>query len=440
MDTLFSNISVITMDERMQVLTDAFVGITDGKISWLAKKPPEEKPEKIIDGTGMVLMPGLINCHTRLEETLLRGYADDLSQADGLQKCYPRLEQMDDRAAKASALLGIAQCLRMGVTSVSDLAFHADSVAQAVSEAGIKANIAKELTLLSEEDFDFEKDPGCVDLEALCAAWHGHDNGRILAEAGIAAEYTSRYPLWDAVSAYAAENKLGIHLGLSRFAWENEDCLDRSGLTPAQLLDCHDIFAVRTQAAHCNHLEAEDVALLGRRKATAVLCSMTDCKLAAGQADLVSMVKAGMNVAFGTGSAAEAGTMDLLQQAKQAAFHAKMNAGEASFLAAPSVLLMATVCGAKAQGRGENTGMIKLGFDADLIAIDFTQPHLIPGHDLMSSVVYGAAGTDVCMTMVRGEILYASGKFTTIDLGALMRELAEYAMPTVFAEKEETDA
>lgn len=437
MNTLFSNISVITMDERMQVLTDAFVGVTDGKISWLSKKPPEEKPERIIDGTGMVLMPGLVNCHTRLEETVLRSYADDLGAAELLQKNYPKLEQMDDRAAKASALLGIAQCLRMGVTSVSDLAFHADSVAQAVSESGIKANIAKELTLLSEEDFDFEKDDGCKALEELVRGWHGHDNGRILAEIGMAAEYTARYPLWDGVSAYAAENKLGIHLGLSRFAWEQEDCLDRSGLTPAQLLDCHNLFAGRTQAAHCNHLEAEDVALLGRRKVTAVLCPMTDRKLAAGQAELPQMVKAGMNVAFGTGSAAEAGNLDLLEQAKTAALNAKMSVGDAGFLTAPSVLLMATVCGARAQGRGDNTGMIKPGFDADMIALDFTQPHLIPGHDLMSSAVYGASGTDVCMTMVRGEILYASGKFPTIDLNELMKELAEYAMPHVFAEQEE---
>lgn len=440
MDTLFSNISVITMDERMQVLTDAFVGVTDGKISWLAKKPPEEKPEKIIDGTGMVLMPGLVNCHTRLEETLLRGYADDLTRAQALEKCYPRLEQMDDRAAKASALLGIAQCLRMGVTSVSDLAFHADSVAQAAAEAGIKANVAKELTLLLEEDFDFEKDAGCQGLLRLTEDWHGHDNGRIMAEVGFLAEYTTCYPLWDAVSAYAAENRLGLHLTLSRFTDEHEDCLDRTGLTPAQVMDCHGIFEGRVQAAHCGALEPEDLGMLGRRKTSAVLCPMTDCRQAAPRADLAQMVKSGMNVAFGTGSMAEAGSADLLQQARTAALEAKMKAGDPAFLAAPSVLLMATVCGAKAQGRGESSGMIKLGYDADLIALDFTQPHLIPGHDLMSSVVYGASGTDVCMTMVRGEILYASGKFTTIDLNELMKELAEYAMPNVFAEKEETDA
>ena len=440
MEILFSNISVITMDERMQVLTDAFVGVTDGKISWLAKKPPEEKPEKIIDGTGMVLMPGLVNCRTHLTQTLLRGCTDDLSVAQGLEKRYAALEQMDERAAKASALLGIAQCLRMGVTSVSDMSTHVDAVAQAVAESGIKANLAPELTLLTDEDFDFEKDPGCCNFVAAHDTWHGYDNGRVLVEAGVQGEYTSCHPLWDALSSYALEERLGMQLSLSRFGWENEDCLDRTGLTPAQLLDCHHMLDGRTTAAHCCHLEQEDMALLGRRKTTAVVCFDADAKQAAGAAQIPELVKAGMNVAFGTGSSAESGNMDLLAQARAAALAAKLKAEDAELLNAASVLLMATVCGAKAQGRSENTGMIKLGFDADMIALDFTQPHLIPSHDLISSAVYAATGHDVCMTMVRGKILYASGKYLTIDLNMLMTELASYALPTVFAKKEEQEA
>lgn len=437
MDTLFSNISVVTMDERMQVLTDAFVGVTDGRISWLAKKAPEEKPQRIIDGTGMVLIPGLINCHTQLEQTLLRGYADDCGHQTRLaERIYPRMEQLDDRAAKAAATLGIAECLRMGITSISDMSGHIDAVAQAVSESGIKANLAQEMTMYLGEDFDFETYPDCRTLVKAHGEWHGHDQGRILIEAGLHGEYSSSHELWDALSEYAINNKLGLHLNLSQFAWENEDCLDRTGLTPAQLLDCHGLFGVRTQAAHCCHLEAEDQALLGRRKASAVCCPMADQKLAAGQADVLAMVKAGMNVAFGTDSVAVTGSMDLLAQARTAALTAKVRSGDPETLNAQAALLMATVCGAKAQGRENQCGMIKVGMDADLAALDFTQPHLIPSHNIINSVVYAASGRDVCMTMVRGEILYASGTYTTIDLNAVMKELAEHAMPTVFAENE----
>ena len=440
MDTLFSNISVVTMDERMQVLTDAFVGVTDGKISWLAKKAPEEKPEQIIDGTGMVLIPGLINCHTQLEQTLLRGYADDCDHQTRLaERVYPRMEQLDDRAAKAAATLGIAECLRMGITSVSDMSGHIDAVAQAVSESGIKANLSQEMTMYLGEDFDFETYPECQELVKAHENWHGHDNGRILIEAGLHGEYSSSHELWDALTEYAVNNKLGLHLNLSQFPWENEDCLDRAGLTPAQLLDCHGLFGVRTQAAHCCHLEAEDLALLGRRKVSAICCPAADRKLAAGEADVLAMVKAGMNVAFGTDSAAVVGSMDLLAQARTAALTAKVKSGDPETLNAQAALLMATVCGAKAQGRAVECGMIKLGLDADLVALDFTQPHLIPCHNIVNSVVYAASGRDVCMTMVRGEILYASGKYTTIDLNAVMKELADHAMETVFTQKEETE-
>lgn len=441
MDTLFSNISVITMDERMQTLTDAFVGVTDGKISWLSKKPPEEKPHQIIDGTGMVLMPGLINCHTQLEQTLLRSYADDCGHQVRLgERLYPRLEQLDPRAARAAASLGIAQCLRFGVTSVSDLSRHVDAVAQAAADSGIKANLAPELTMLLGDAFDFETYPDCQAFVQAHETWHGFDNGRILIEAGLQGEYTSGPELWNALTEYAVNNGLGLHLNLSQFAWENEDCLDRSGLTPAQLLDCHNLFKARTQAAHCVHLEAEDMALLGRRGVTAVCCPVSSAKLGAGRADLLAMVKAGMNVALGTDSAAASGSLDLLRQVRAAALQAKARTGDPETLGAPAALLMATDCGARAQGRSPECGMIKLGLDADLVALDFTQPHLIPCHDLMASVVYGASGADVCMTMVRGNILYAAGKFPTIDLTALMKELADYAMPTVFAEKKEEPA
>ena len=440
MDTLFSNISVVTMDERMQVLTDAFVGVTDGKISWLAKKAPEEKPAQIIDGTGMVLIPGLINCHTQLEQTLLRGFADDCDERTRLaERIYPRMEQLDDRAAKAAATLGIAECLRMGITSVSDMSGHMDAVAQAAAESGIKANLSQEMTMYLGEDFDFETYPDCQALVKAHEQWHGYDDDRILIEAGLHGEYSSGHELWDALAEYDINNHLGLHLNLSQFPWENEDCLDRTGLTPAQLLSCHNLFKVRTQAAHCCHLEDEDLALLGKQKVSAVCCPDSSRKLVAGEADVLAMVKAGMNVAFGTDSVAVVGSMDLLSQARTAALSAKVKTGDPETLNAQAALLMATVCGARAQGRADRCGMIKVGMDADLVALDFTQPHLIPCHNIVNSVVYAASGRDVCMTMVRGKILYASGKYLTIDLNAVMKELAEHAMQTVFSEKEEPE-
>ena len=437
MDTLFSHVTVVTMDERMSVWTDAFVGVTDGKISWLAKKAPEEKPAQIIDASGMVLMPGLINCHTHLPMSLLRGYADDLALQEWLNDyIFPREEHLDARSVKAATLLGIAECLRFGVTSFSDMYYFCEAEAEAIAESGIKANLSRGTSMFLGDDFDFEKFPACQELVALHEKWHNYDNGRLKIECSIHAEYTSTYQLWDALSEYAINNGLGMHVHLSETKKEHDECVEKYGLTPAQLLDCHHVFDTRAIAAHCVHLTEEDMALLAKRKVSAVHCPVSNLKLASGCADVMGMVRAGMNVCLGTDSVASNNNLDLFEEIKACSLMAKGKTGDPTAIPAEAALMMATVCGAKAQGREKECGMIKVGMDADVILLDFSQPHLIPCHNVLSHLVYAASGHDVVMTMVRGKILYAAGKYPTIDLGAVVRELHDYAIPTVFAPDE----
>ena len=434
MDTLFSNVTVVTMDEALRVIYSGFVGVTDGRISYLEKTPPAEPPKQIIDGTGMVLMPGLINCHTHLPMSLLRGCADDLALAEWLNDyIFPREERLDDRAVKAAALLSIAECLRFGVTSVSDMYDHCEAIAEAVAESGIKANLSRGITLFSDE-FDFETFPACRELAALREKWDGYDNGRIRVEASIHAEYTSDSRLWDALSEYAINEGLGMQLHLSETQKEHEACKERYGLTPAQLLDCHHVFDTHAVAAHCVWLEEDDMRLLARRGTTAVHCPVSNLKLASGRADVTGMIRAGMNVALGTDGSASNNNLDLFEEIKAAALLAKSREGDPKALPAQAALLMATVCGARAQRRERECGMIKPGLDADLILLDFTAPHLMPCHNVLSHLVYAASGHDVSLTMVRGKVLYASGRFSTIDLDAVVRELAEHAMPKVFGQ------
>lgn len=432
MDTLFSHVTAVTMDEALHVYYDAFVGVTDGKISYISRTAPKEHPQTIINGEGMVLMPGLINCHTHLPMSLLRGYADDKALGAWLEEdIFPREDRLDGRAAKAGALLSIAECLRFGVTSVSDMYNFCDEIAEAVAESGIKANIGRGTTLFTE-DFDFEAYPACRELQALHHKWDGYDNGRIRAEVSIHGEYTSNHLLWDALSEYALNEKLGMQVHLSETQSEHDSCIERSGLTPAQLLDCHHVWDSRAVAAHCVHLTQEDMQLLARRGVSAVHCPISNAKLASGCADVQAMVKAGMNVCLGTDSSASNNNLDLFEEMKAASLTAKALTHDPQALPAPACLMMATVCGAKAQGREKECGQIRLGYDADLILLDFTQPHLIPCHNVMSHLVYAANGHDVMLTMVRGKILYSAGTYSTIDLNAVARELKDYALPRVF--------
>ena len=442
MDTLISHVNIVTMDERMSMWTDAFLGVTDGKISYIGKKAPEEKPQTIIDGTGMVLMPGLINCHAHLAMNVLRGCADDLRLQDWLTNyIFPREDHLDDRVVRAATTLAVAECLRFGTTSVSDMYFFSEAVCQAIADTGIKANVARSISTDLVEDFDFETYHSCRESVQLVNKWNGYDNGRIRVDVSLHAEYTTTYPLWDALSEYAINEGLRMQLHLSETKHEHEACIEKYGLTPAQLLDCHHVFDVPATAAHCVWVSEEDMRLLAKRGVSAVHCPVSNMKLASGAADVMGMVKAGMNVCLGTDSAASNNNLDLFEEIKCAALMAKCKTLDPTAVPAEAALMMATVCGARAQGREKECGMIKEGMDADLILLDFNQPHLIPCHNVLSHLVYAASGHDVAMTMVRGKILYMDGKFPTIDLPALVKELHDYAIPTMFCDdKKEPNA
>ncbi len=437
MDTLISNVTLVTMNEKMDVLFGAYLGVTEGKISYIGTSAPSQQPQTIVDGTGMVAMPGLINCHTQLATTSLRSFFDELGSSQALEALLQMESKMDSRSAKAAALLGIAECLRFGITSVSDLYYYPEATAQAAAQAGIKANIAlSSYRFIDEsEDFDFEDDEQCALMQRTVDAWHGFDDGRIKIDAGIYAEYTSNHKLWEALSAYAKEKNLGMQLHLSETQGEVDSCLDRTGLTPAQLLSCHNLFDVPTTAAGCACLTEQEMALLGKKKATAVACPLTQAKKGQPITPVMQCVKNGMNVTLGTGGAVDAGNLDLFEVMRGTALAARSAAGDAAAFPASAALMMATACGARSQGRSD-CGMLKEGLDADLCLVDFSAPHLMPCHNVVNGLVFSAKGGDVAMTMVRGKILYQNGKFPTIDLANVVQELTEYAIPRLMQEGE----
>ena len=272
MDTLIANVTAVTMNPKMEVLFGAYIGIEGGKIVSVSRQAPKEPPQTVIDGTGMVAMPGLVNCHTHLASSVLRSYTDDLGNAQALEELLKKEAKMDSRCAQAAALLSIAECLRFGVTSVSDLYYYPDATAKAVAESGIKANLALSSYRFIDqnEEFDFDTDEQCKELVRLTEKWNGFDEGRIKIDAGIYAEYTSNYKLWEGLVGYASEQGLGLQLHLAQTPGEVEGCLDRTGMNPGELLNCHGLFNVPVTAAGCGYLEPVERKILGRKKVTAV--------------------------------------------------------------------------------------------------------------------------------------------------------------------------
>lgn len=441
MDTLIANVTAVTMNPKMEVLFGAYIGIEGGKIVSVSRQAPKEPPQTVIDGTGMVAMPGLVNCHTHLASSVLRSYTDDLGNAQALEELLKKEAKMDSRCARAAALLSIAECLRFGVTSVSDLYYYPDATAKAVAESGIKANLALSSYRFIDqnEEFDFDTDEQCKELVRLTEKWNGFDEGRIKIDAGIYAEYTSNYKLWEGLVGYASEQGLGLQLHLAQTPGEVEGCLDRTGMNPGELLNCHGLFNLPVTAAGCGYLEPVERKILGRKKVTAVALPLSAAKSGMDCAHILDCVQAGMNVALGTDGAVEAGNLDMFEVIRGAALAERSRRQDASAMPSSAALMMATVCGAQAQGRSKECGMLQAGMDADLILVDFTAPHLMPCHNVLNGLVFSAKGGDVAMTMVRGKILYQNGKFPTIDLSKVVEELVNEAIPKLFR-KDETAA
>ncbi|MFR7832576.1 MAG: amidohydrolase family protein [Blautia wexlerae] len=265
-------------------------------------------------------MPGLINCHTHLPMYLLRGYADDLNLQDWLEHyIFPREDRLDGRAVKAATTLAIAECVcASATTSVSGyvLFLRRDLPRPWPSPASRRISpAARPCSWATISDFDTF--PACRELVELKDKWHNYDNGRIKIEASIHAEYTSTYQLWDALAEYAINNGLQLQVHLSETKKEHDECVEKYGLTPAQVLDCHHVFDVPTVAAHCVHVTQEDMQLLAKRHVSAAHCPVSNLKLASGCADVLGMVKAGMNVASARTRSRPNNNLDLFEEIKR---------------------------------------------------------------------------------------------------------------------------
>jgi len=435
MDLLIRNLTVLPEPGKPEVLKQAYLGITDGKISWLSTDAPQEPAAETLDGTHLAAIPGLVNAHTHLPMTLLRGAADDYELQTWLfDHIFPLEAKLTEEAVYTGTQLALMECLAGGTVSVSDMYDHCPAIVRAMDEAGIKANISRGLTAFDPE-FRFATAPGGVESRELYEHWHGHDGGRIQVEMSIHGEYTSRPEVWKEISDYAFEKGLGIHLHLSETEKEHEECLHRWGVTPMEAFEQAGVFRCRVTAAHCVWVSEQDRKGMAHYGAAAVHNPVSNLKLASGIAPVNEMLADGVTVALGTDGMASNNNHDLFEEIKLAAMLQKTRARNAAVLPAGQALAVATLGGAKAQGRENEMGALRVGMDADLCLINLDQPHLQPCHDLVSTLVYSARGSDVVRTMVRGKTLYKNGEFLTIDREKVFWDLEHCAIPTVFDRK-----
>lgn len=425
---LFKNISYL--DENFNLVSDAYVGTKNGVIEYISTEKPDWGYGEIYDGTGKLLIPGLVNNHCHAAMTLLRGYGEGLPLQEWLtEKVFPFEAKLTDDVVYWGALLGMAEMLASGVTSFSDMYLGDEGMSRAVLEAGMKCNymnapVCTDGTPLMKQKF-FPKS-----LESIKK--YGHSRGRFVQEFGLHAEYTACEQLIKESTEFSKKNELRQQVHISETKREHEDCVKRNGVTPAQYLDSFGFFGQPTNAAHCVWATDEDIAIFAGRGVTVTHCPSSNMKLGSGFMPLRKMLDAGVNVALGTDGASSNNNLNMFEEMHMAALICRGITGHADEVSSRAILKMATINGAKSQGRAE-TGLIKQGWRADLAVVDMSAPHLTPCYDAVDNLVFSAQAADVALTMVEGDVLYRDGKWKTIDVGKV-REKISYHLPRILAQ------
>lgn len=424
----------LLMDEENTLLDPAYVVVEGERIASVSSTRPQGPFAQEIDCGGNVLMPGLVNAHTHIPMTLMRGYAGGCDLHTWLNDwIFPAEAKLDDRAVRAGADLALAELIAGGVTTIADMYMHTPAIAQAVLAAGISANLScGGVYFGAPGDFSPATCPDCDHQRQLTEEFHGAGNGQILVDASIHGEYTSNVPLWQWMADYAQRKGLGMHVHVSETQSEHEGSLTRWGLTPFRILDRYGVWDTRAIAAHCVWTTEDDWAGMAEKGVACVHNPVSNLKLGSGVAWIPAMKAAGVPIALGTDGVSSNNNQDMFEEMKFAAvLHNGVTRNPLALLP-QDVLAMATREGAKALGR--KTGRIAPGYVADLILVDFTRPHLTPCHSVMDNLVYAAHGSDVVMNMARGKIIYKDGTFLTLDLEKIQAEVKSYALPRLFGD------
>lgn len=419
MKYLLKNAEILA-GETFTPLKNAYLGIDGDTICYIGTEKPEGF-DAVKDMTGRLLLPGLVNTHTHTPMTLLRGVGSGLPLQEWLfDKVFPIEDRMTAEDIRVGTQLALLEMLGTGTTSFSDMYMLPEVTIEEVLKAGLKANITRPV-----QCFDLSERPGdntrVKESVALFDAFNGAGDGRILIDFCVHAEYTCTAPVVEYYSAFCKERGGNMHVHLSETKKEHDECVAKYGRTPARWFADLGAFDSRAFAAHCVWLTDEDIELFRERGVAAVHNPSSNMKLGSGFAPVRKLLDRGVTVGLGTDGAASNNNLNMFEEMHLASVLHNGLAHDPTVLQPAEILRMAASSGAKIQGRSD-TGVLAVGKKADIIAIDLDRPHLTPNLDSLALTCYAAQGSDVCMTMVNGRILYENGEFLTVDRDRVLFE------------------
>jgi 5-methylthioadenosine/S-adenosylhomocysteine deaminase len=395
-DLIIKSGRVITMDGA--VIDGGTIVVDNGMITYAGKDTAgkADPADRVIDAKGCTVLPGLVNSHTHVSMTLLRGAADNLPFKEWLNKIQKAEMKLTPDDVRAGAYLGILEMIKSGTTAFADMYFHMDEVAEVVRETGIRASLGYGMI----EGMNEEPEAKLKNRAEFNRKWHGAANGRISTMYAPHSALSCSREFLLRIKEQAARDGTGIHIHVLETEAELGMMKEKYGMCSVNFLDSIGMLDSSTIAAHCIWLSDGDIEILKNRNVNAAHCPSSNMALCVGTAPVPKMLKKGVNVALGTDGAASSGSLDMWNEMKAASALHKSNEGRG--IQPRKLLEMATVNGAKALGI--NAGILKPGCCADIIIVDAGKLQFVPG-DIYSALVNGASGCDVRTTIVGGNIL-----------------------------------
>lgn len=433
-DILIQGVTVVSPGETPLVLDKGDIVVAGGRIAYVGPSAGPAEPRgaasaaKVIAEDGLIALPGFVNAHTHAAMTVFRGFADDMPLMEWLTgKIWPLEARLQAADVYWGAMLACVEMIRAGVTTFADMYFFMDQTARAVEESGIRACLSRGLIGTAPG-----ADSALREGVELCERWNRSAGGRISTMLGPHAPYTCPRPFLEKVMEAARDLGVGMHIHLSETEGEVEECKRlHGGMSPVALMDSYGLFESAVLAAHCVHVSDEDIEILRARGVGVAHNPGCNMKIASGIAPVARMLEVGVKVGLGTDGAASNNNLDLLEEARIAAFLHKLASGDPTVLPAAQALYLATLGGARALGMDSDIGTLEPGKKADIILLDATGPHMRPRHDLVSQVIYSARASDVRTVIIDGRLVMEDHALLCVDEEEVLSRAEERALALV---------
>ncbi|MDM8527960.1 amidohydrolase family protein [Anaerolineales bacterium HSG24] len=429
-DILLSNGYLVTMNDEMHIYPQGSVAISGNKIVGVGETVEIEtqfQAETVIDCTGCVISPGLINAHTHAPMTLLRGLADDLRLDVWLYGYIMPVERefVDQNFCYTGTLLACAEMLRSGVTSFCDMYYNEAEVARATAKAGMRAILGQTILKFPSPDAT-NYDESIEYCRHFIEDWRDH--GLIIPAVAPHAPYTSTPDMLRACVDLAKEFDVPIHIHVAETNLEQENSIAQYELPVVPWLEEQGLFEAKVIAAHCVHLHGREMRAMKTYKAGVAHCPSSNLKLASGVARVQKMINTGLHVGIGTDGAASNNDLDMFEETRLAAFLQKGIFGDPTMLPAKMAWRLATIEGARALHIGDITGSLEVGKRADITIVEVTNIHQMPNfardpEAIYSQLVYATRSSDVRDVLVDGKILMRERELLTLN----ETEILDYA-------------